>query len=52
MATPFSYALAKSLNAPLLFKGPDLSHTDVTPAAPIEVAGPGQAPRREDSGRS
>jgi len=26
------YALAKSLNAPLLFKGADFSHTDVTAA--------------------
>ena len=28
----FSYALAKALNEPLLFKGDDFSHTDVTPA--------------------
>lgn len=31
----FSYALAKSLNAPLLFKGDDFGHTDVTPALPL-----------------
>jgi ribonuclease VapC len=28
----FAYALAKSKRAPLLFKGPDFSHTDVTAA--------------------
>lgn len=28
----FVYALAKSLDAPLLFKGNDFIHTDVTPA--------------------
>jgi ribonuclease VapC len=28
-----AYALAKSLNAPLLFKGQDFAATDVTPAA-------------------
>ncbi len=28
----FSYALAKALNAPLLFKGNDLSQTDIRPA--------------------
>jgi ribonuclease VapC len=28
----FSYALAKSLGEPLLFKGNDFSHTDVVPA--------------------
>lgn len=28
----FSYALAKSLNAPLLFKGNDFAQTDITPA--------------------
>ena len=27
-----AYALAKSLDAPLLFKGADFRHTDVTPA--------------------
>jgi ribonuclease VapC len=36
----FSYALSKSLNAPLLFKGDDFSRTDVMPAIPC----PGQAP--------
>jgi ribonuclease VapC len=30
----FSYALAKSLGAPLLFKGNDLSQTDVVPFVP------------------
>lgn len=28
----FSYALAKSLDQPLLFKGDDFNHTDITPA--------------------
>jgi ribonuclease VapC len=28
----FAYALAKSLNEPLLYKGNDFSHTDVRPA--------------------
>jgi ribonuclease VapC len=28
----FSYALAKSLDAPLLFKGDDFSRTDIRPA--------------------
>lgn len=28
----FSYALAKSLDEPLLFKGDDFSHTDIEPA--------------------
>ena len=28
----FAYALAKTLNEPLLFKGNDFSHTDVRPA--------------------
>lgn len=28
----FSYALAKSLDAPLLFKGDDFVHTDIRPA--------------------
>lgn len=28
----FSYALAKSLKAPLLFKGGDFAHTDIRPA--------------------
>ena len=28
----FSYALARSMDAPLLFKGDDFVHTDVTPA--------------------
>ena len=30
----FSYALAKSTGEPLLFKGNDFIHTDVTPAIP------------------
>jgi ribonuclease VapC len=40
----FSYALAKSLNAPLLFKGHDFSHTDVTPVIRIDPAQPNQTP--------
>jgi ribonuclease VapC len=28
----FAYALARAMNEPLLFKGDDLTHTDVTPA--------------------
>ena len=28
----FAYALAKALDEPLLFKGADFNHTDVTPA--------------------
>ena len=28
----FSYALAKEMNEPLLFKGKDFGHTDVEPA--------------------
>lgn len=28
----FSYALAKSLDAPLLFKGDDFTHTDIRAA--------------------
>ena len=28
----FVYALAKELEAPLLFKGNDFAHTDITPA--------------------
>ncbi len=30
----FAYALAKALNEPLLFKGNDFKHTDITPAIP------------------
>ena len=30
----FSYALARTSGQPLLFKGDDFGHTDVTPAAP------------------
>jgi ribonuclease VapC len=30
----FAYALAKETGEPLLFKGDDFSHTDVTPAIP------------------
>ncbi len=34
----FSYALAKTLDEPLLFKGDDFTHTDVTPAlTPSEI---------------
>ena len=28
----FAYALAKAMNEPLLFKGDDFTHTDLTPA--------------------
>ena len=30
----FAYALAKAFREPLLFKGDDFSHTDITPARP------------------
>jgi len=30
----FAYALAKDRDEPLLFKGNDFTHTDVTPALP------------------
>ena len=30
----FSYALAKAIDQPLLFKGDDFSHTEITPALP------------------
>lgn len=33
----FSYALAKSLNAPLLYKGDDFSHTDIVSALAAEA---------------
>jgi len=33
----FSYALAKSLNAPLLFKGDDFGRTDVQAAITTET---------------
>lgn len=33
----FSYALAKTRNIPLLFKGDDFIHTDVSPALPQAV---------------
>lgn len=36
----FSYALAKCLNAPLLFKGDDFSQTDIVPAIAAGAAGP------------
>lgn len=36
----FSYALAKSLNAPLLFKGDDFSQTDIVPAIAAGAAAP------------
>ncbi|MDP3899007.1 MAG: type II toxin-antitoxin system VapC family toxin, partial [Mesorhizobium sp.] len=32
MGDCFSYALAKSRNLPLLFKGDDFIHTDIEPA--------------------
>jgi ribonuclease VapC len=35
MGDCFSYALAKSRNLPLLFKGDDFVHTDVRPALPL-----------------
>ena len=38
----FAYALAKSTGEPLLFKGTDFGHTDITPALP--------APPDDDSG--
>jgi len=34
----FSYALAKALDAPLLFVGDDFAVTDVTPACPLRPA--------------
>jgi len=34
MGDCFAYALAKTLNAPLLFKGDDFTQTDITPALP------------------
>ena len=37
----FAYALAKSLDAPLLFKGEDFARTDIVPAwRPPDQAGP------------
>ena len=36
----FAYALAKSAGEPLLFKGNDFSHTDVTPALPVAPDAP------------
>lgn len=37
----FAYALAKSLDAPLLFKGEDFARTDIVPAwRPTEDSGP------------
>lgn len=32
----FAYALAKSLNAPLLYVGDDFTHTDITPALAVQ----------------
>lgn len=32
-----AYALARSVDAPLLFRGNDFNHTDVTPALPLLV---------------
>jgi ribonuclease VapC len=37
MGDCFSYALAKSLNAPLLYKGDDFSHTDIGSALAAEA---------------
>ncbi|CAN5293398.1 type II toxin-antitoxin system VapC family toxin [soil metagenome] len=37
MGDCFSYALAKSLNAPLLYKGDDFSHTDIVSALSAET---------------
>ena len=37
----FSYALAKSRNLPLLFKGDDFIHTDIVPAWPPSIASSG-----------
>ncbi|GAA0426727.1 VapC ribonuclease [Acrocarpospora corrugata] len=34
MGDCFAYALAKDLDQPLLFKGEDFPHTDITPAQP------------------
>lgn len=34
----FAYALARSLAAPLLFKGDDFSQTDVEPARPLNAS--------------
>jgi ribonuclease VapC len=31
-----SYALARTMGEPLLYKGDDFGHTDITPALPIE----------------
>lgn len=38
-----SYALAKALDLPLLFKGDDFARTDVTPALPLLLAEAGGA---------
>ena len=43
----FSYALAKHLAAPLLFKGDDFPQTDIQAAANVRTG----EPRRSDSGR-
>jgi ribonuclease VapC len=40
----FSYALAKSLGAPLLFKGDDFSQTDIIPAMPASLPPASPAP--------
>lgn len=36
----FSYALAKSLNAPLLYKGEDFGRTDIVAAVPTQESRP------------
>jgi len=33
----FSYALAKAMDMPLLFKGGDFIHTDIRPALPAQL---------------
>ena len=37
MGDCFAYALAKDLDQPLLFKGEDFPHTDVTPGTALTV---------------
>ena len=40
----FAYALAKSAGEPLLFKGDDFGHTDITPALPPASSAPHAGP--------
>jgi ribonuclease VapC len=35
----FAYALARTMNLPLLFKGDDFIHTDICPALPADPRG-------------